>query len=356
MFTIPLFNKQNKKPKMSLAYFKLLPHNDHALDSHVWVNNPPFLRFEPLMMLGSMFGGRYFYRFVVLIDDEKVSLHIGFPPEKKRSVEAALRGTCPKVSAVPEDNPVANFFRGDISPHAIAFKAASKLAPFNSDESLVEFQSVLAAFGAGRRDGIWGVFDVCFEGSPLFKKKMVDGLRREIGKINGTANQPLLGGVDLGASSEAIWSALGGKRVIRAPRRNPQTAYSSPLNKEIVNAYTQRMAARGVFRVRVRAAVGAEYPGLIAPCLKAVDGALQSISYYNKLIWAPVRGGLVRDIIEGKIGFAEPSFMMTERELAQLVVIPGQEMESLWGALERMSSKTAPPPLSLLGDDDGDDD
>lgn len=351
---------KDQHPQSSLSYFKVLPHNDHLLDTGAWVSNPPFLRFE-YFQSGKLFGSSQFYRFLVLVTDEDVSLHIGFPPSKKRSVESALRGSCPKVTLIDEGNPLEGFFGEGERVDAIAFRASSPFLPFNCDESLAEFQSVLVAFGAGRRDGVRGAFDVCFDYSPVDRERLKAALEREIRRLHGV-EKPLIGGADLGMSMDAIVSALyGGKRggrtpVVPPPRRQQPLM---PADRERINAYAQRANARGVFRVRVRAAVSAGDPRTAHHCLSAVGGAMQSIRWYNSLTWAGKRGGLVKDIIEGRIGFAEPSFLMTERELAQVIVVPGQEMDYVWRVLERMPSRTAPPPLSLLGgggaEDEGSD-
>lgn len=352
--------KAENSQQSTLSYFKVLPHNDHQLDPKAWVQNPPFLRFEPLRS-GGLFGSVYFYRFLVLINDEDVSLHLGFPPVKRRSVEAALRGSCPKVTVLEEGNPLDGFFSEEERGRAcgIAFRAASSFAPFNCDDSLSEFQSVLSAFGAGRRDGVKGVFDVCFEHSRMDKERLKARLHREIEKLYGIGGSPLMGGADLGMSADAVLGALWGKKTSPvAVRQQQRQRMLSPAERDRINAYAQRANARGVFRVRVRALVSAADPRMVLPCSTAVGGALQSLRWYNELVWARKRGGLVRDIIEGKIGFAEPSFLMTERELAQIIVIPGQEMDYVWRILERMPSRTAPPPLSLLslpGDEEQDE-
>lgn len=345
-------SKSNERPQLS--YFKILPHNDHQLDPKLWVQNPSFLRFEYLKT--GIVGGQSFYRFLVVVDDETVSLHIGFPPDKKRSVEAALRGALPKVTVLEEPNPLEKFFGEGEDPHAAAFTAVSDVAPFNCDESLSEFQSILAAFGAGRRDGVKGVYDVCFEYSPHFKKKMLSALTRELEKMYGIS-KPLIGGADLGASFGDIIAALnGGKGSKVVPLSQKQAAQKMlPADREKISAYSERGNAAGVFRVRMRAAACAGSPKKAGQVLKAAAAALQSAARFNSFTWQKGRPDLVRNIASGRIGFLEKGFLMTERELAQFIVVPGQEMEFVWRVLEKMPSRTAPPPMFLLGggDDDG---
>jgi len=345
----------NRGERDSLSYFKVLPYSDYELDEEAWVENPFFLRLDPVRT-GGFLKGSGFFRFLAVVDDEIVSLYLACPPGRERSLEAAVRGSCPKVALVRhEGNPLSDFFDVEKTA-AITFKAVSPTAPFNCDNSFSEFRSALEAFGVGRRDDVRGVLDVCFEPDPSYTTKLAKRLAREIMEMSGVRSgglSELLGGADLGMSAEAIVAALmGEKRAARVQRRTP--AVVPVEDKKRTSAYEQRLVSvqRGVFRVFLRVAVCSPSPRLTLSVISAVGSSLQSLSWYNKLVWT--RGGrfLVRGIVEGRVGLLDPSFYMTGRELSQLVVFPGQESDRLWLALEKATSRTIPPPSWLLGGGD----
>lgn len=322
----------------NLVYLKILPHNDHVLDHRAWVANPPLVRFAPL---GGGLVNRRFYRFLVVVDEGKTLLYLGCPPEAENSILAAMRGFCPKVDFIPTEHGEIEDLLKEVK-FVGALHAQDPLAPFNCDDSLVEFPSVLEALGAGRRIPARGVLDVCFAPEPPGKWR--SKIEAEVARMRGV---PAGGGAlsVFGGTGKAVTSVLFGSKPSWVGGR-PVPPVSPLTDQARIQAYAKR-ALGCFFSVWLRFGAAAD-ERLAKGIIAAAGNCLQSLSWYNKFVWKRGSGSTTKAVREGKILFGEPRIVMTASELAQIVVVPGQEMERVWFSLERMTSKTAPPPHFLL--------
>lgn len=346
----------------NMRYYKLLPNFGHKFSPQPG-NSPAesFLRSLP-RHLGMRLVPPWF-RFLAVVQDGVASFYLGLPSKAGREAAALFRRAFPDVSLIPVsasevqkmlpwDNP---------SARGVRFKLTGPSPlPLATDRGAAAFEAVLFALGAGRGSDDVGMLDVLFTpvsearflarpgrkmDTALIERAFGDQARRGAslaGSLLEEINEEAFGGrMKPAASAGAGMSSLSLLRMMHRPER-----------EEIEAVQQKYRPPQRAWRVSVRvAAAGPE----AADAIRAAAGGIDGLSRYNRLApeFDPYQRRSLRFIKDGILQPGEGSILCTS-ELAQLVLVPGEESPLWERGMERAPTRTVAPPREMLAADEED--
>lgn len=335
-----------------MRYFKLLANHGHRLDAAPGAGpGELFLGMLP-RRLGWLEPVPPWFRFAVLVRGGEASFWLGAPGGASREAAVLFRRAFPAVDPIPQEGPPP--FPWDApDARALQFRLERPSPlPLAMDRGAAPLEAVLSALGAGRSFEGAALFEALFAPEDAHRRLVVPGRRTDAALVEAAMVPPKdpLAGLD-GLKEEIEGVLFGGKRisaggpredrsyraVFRAQHR-PETALAEAVRRK----YT---APQRAWRVAVRVAA-AGMPDAAA-ALRAAASALENgLAWHNRLVPAlsPHQRGLLKRVARGVMLPGEGVILCTS-ELAQLVLVPGEE-SPLWArGMERAAARTlAPPP------------
>lgn len=330
------------KTAAQMPYFKILPTLEHKADPE---------RFASFLQ-GLLDTGNEWYRFLLLIENGLGTIYLGCPPvpAAERALISALKTACPDVEALPcEENPTAGWPAGP----AAELVPASDILPFDFANPEV-FAAVAQVLGLGRNDGNRAAFDVCFDPlSPRKESALKEKAAREAAGLLGT--EPPRGG--LASLVERLERELKPGAFSLHPGRARQGKPPQPARPQI--RPDQRNAALAVlkrfekgrfFRAVVRFSAHSAHPKMAKSLVGAAANVLARAAspHGNRFVASGALGAPDR-LRKGVLGPWDGR-PVSSLELAYLIAIPTTESQ-VGRSIEHISSRTAPPPLEMLGEE-----
>lgn len=349
----PLAARQAAKMK----HFRLLANHGHRLDAARGASPGELF----LGMLPRHLGWHLvppWFRFLAVVRDGVASFYLGLPPGAGREAASLFRRAFPDVSLVPAAaGEVARLFPwDDPAARGVKFRlAAPSPLPLATDRGAAALEATLSALGAG--GGGAGVLDVLFTPVSEARHLVGPGRKTDTALIERAFGEQARRGASLaGSLMEEINEELFGGRMKQAVGASAGMSTLSLLRmmhrpeREEIDAVQQKYRPpQRAWRVAVRVAAAGP---MAAEALRAAAGALDILTRYNRLApeFDPYPRRALRYIRDGVLLPGEGSILCTG-ELAQLVLVPGEESPLWERGMERAPARTVAPPREMLAPD-----